>query len=199
MATNDLKFIDEKKIEDNVAKEYKTYFIVMIILTILVLGFLGFFIYDYVTDRNEKVPVANCNKPGGEFAVEPETNHATGCTLQVCKDRGGDSGDACVFSVSGLNDAIKTCNQNPDICNRFTYFPNSKSMSITSLNCDTSVKDPATMSFLRQVNITFADPGDNTPQDNSVRPITSSFNSFVNNVSTTIGSGVQSVQSNSVY
>lgn len=199
MTANNLEITEFNKIRDSVAKEYKTYFIIMIILTILVLGFLGFFIYDYVVNQNEKVPVDNCNKPGGEFAVEPETSYALNCTLQGCKDRGSDSGDACVFSVSGLNDAIKVCNQNIDICNRFTFFPNSKSMAITSLNCDTPVSDPATVSLLRQVGVTYTDPGDNTPQDNSVTTITSSFNSFVNNTSTIIGSGTQSVPSNSVY
>ena len=192
-------YLTEKKIRDEVAIEYKSYFGVMVFFTILIIGALAFFIYDYINHNKNHVPVENCNKPAGEFATEPETDYSQNCTLISCVDSSGRPNQPCIFNgVNNINQAIKICNQNIDKCHRFSYFSSTNSMSLVTLNCPNPVSSPNVISFVRQVGITYTDPQDNKKETTTglENPTTvTTVNSF-NPSSSTFSSGSQIVGSN---
>lgn len=191
-------YLTEKRLRDEIATEYKSYFGVMVFFTILILAALGFFIYDYLEDKNNHIPIANCNKPGGEFATEPETDYSQNCLLTTCVDSAGRPNQPCTFNgIENLNQAMKICNQNIDKCNRFTYFSNNNSMAIVTLDCTQPVKNTLTTSFVRQVGITYTEPGDSTPTVSGL-PTTNtstSVNTF-NPSSVSTSSGSQTLGTN---
>ena len=188
----------EKRIREKVATEYKSYFGVMVFFTILSLGALAFFIYDFIIHNRDHVPIENCNKPAGEFATEPETDYSQNCTLTSCVDNSGRTNQPCIFTgVSNINQAIKICNQNIDKCHRFSYFTSSKSMSLVTLNCSNPVSNPNIVSFVRQVGITYTNPESKSETESgSENTTTTTTNTSFNPTSSSVSSGSQSVGTN---
>ena len=100
------------------------------------------------------VPVENCNKPAGDFAVEPNTtsnNILTGC---------GENNDGdCIYpNISTLSEAIKKCNSSELInkCNRFSYKNNT--MKLVSLTGGT-INSKGDNLYVRQNGVTYQGTG----------------------------------------
>lgn len=93
-----------------------------------------------------------CNKPAGDFAIEPDSSSANvlfGCGL--------DQSSACIFpNIGSISDAIKKCNSLPNLCNRFIYKNNT--MTVVSLTGNT-IESQGNHMFVRQNGVTFQGSG----------------------------------------
>jgi uncharacterized membrane protein YgcG len=100
---------------------------------------------------SNNVSIEHCNKPAGDFAVEPgvtTNNILSGCPPDLT------GSDSCVIpDVSSLSDAIKICNSNKYInkCNRFIYENNT--MKLVPLNGSTYSSRSKNL-YVRQNGIT---------------------------------------------
>lgn len=98
-----------------------------VFLTLVILGFSAivfsiFILYLYsVTTR---VPASECPAVAASFGVIQNSNPRT---LNDC----GPSYPSCVLNnIASLNDAINRCDEDPDLCQAFTYNPTQLQMSI---------------------------------------------------------------------
>lgn len=113
---------------------------------ILVIYFTTFY-------NSDHVPYQKCNAPLGEFAVEPSTISSN--IKSVC---GANNNNQCVKQVNNVEEAIKYCNLYSEICDRFMYNEQSKTVSIIDLKGNLS-KSPLHNLYTRQVGITYDSPG----------------------------------------
>lgn len=105
---------------------------------------------------SEHVPPENCNKPAGDFAIEPDStssNIESGC--------GPNEDEPCVFTnINNPSEAIEKCNSLGNKCNRFVH--NNKTMAVVSLSGKTSQSKGKHM-YVRQNGVTYQ--GSGTPPD----------------------------------
>ena len=138
-------------------KKSKTSYFELFIALILI-GLTIFFILEgqeKLSKHTENVPLENCNKPAGDFAVEP--GHTSDIVSQNCID----GSSPCIFSVGSLSGAIEKCNQIPNLCNRFIY--ENGTMKIVPLSVETIVSSDNNL-FVRQNGITYQGTGSSNPQ-----------------------------------
>ena len=142
-------------------------FSVQLVMFFAIIGITIFFSFNTysILDRCENfVPPENCNQPIGEFAIEPNTvstNIISGC--------GTSQKDICNFTnVTSITEAIKICNENINICNRFNYSEKTQKMSIVSLQGDVSASNTGHL-FLRQNGVTYV--GSNPDIVKTVNPV----------------------------
>lgn len=97
---------------------------------ILVVTFAVTMVVLWTRDRKNYVNAKYCNKPLGEFGVE------SGYTSKDVITKCGTSGsDRCVFTnISNLSAAIKLCNDNIEICDRFSYDSSVNTLQFVKLN-----------------------------------------------------------------
>ncbi len=147
--------MDRMTIESGNSSQSKNLTIAVIILFLLLTGLYLGIIFGLV--KKDKVDYQECNKPQGEFAVEPGTTYNSfvyGCNTDY------DDTDVCRFTkVSNLTDAVNICNQNADKCNRFVYNPGNQILSFIPLNSSPSPDNVNENSYTRQVGITFKTKG----------------------------------------
>lgn len=100
---------------------------------------------------SNNVSIEHCNKPAGDFAVEPgvtTNNILSGCPPDLT------GSDSCVIPyISSLSDAIKICNSKKYInkCNRFIYENNTvKLVPLTG----STYSSPSKNLYVRQNGIT---------------------------------------------
>lgn len=129
---------------------------IMIGIVILIITSLALLLFSLGENKKECIGLNECNKPAGEFSVEPNTTVSS--TLNSCGLNGlGKGTEPCIIrGIENLSQAIDQCNNMPDICNKFIYPDSSGSgtMRVVPLN-GTIQKNNSTNSFIRQVGITF--------------------------------------------
>jgi len=107
---------------------------------------------------SNNVSIEHCNKPAGDFAVEPgvtTNNILTGCPLDL------NGSDSCVITgVPSLSDATRICNSKKYInkCNRFIYENNT--MKLVPLTGSTYASRTKNL-YVRQNGITTQSNGSN--------------------------------------
>lgn len=127
--------------------------ILLVIFIIVSFSLLGISISEYDKDC---IPHNQCNKPAGEFAVQPGTTVLE--TINNCGENGyGEGNEPCVLrNIKNLTQAIQECNNRSDICNKFVYpdTDGSEVMRIVSLNgkIDSNI---TSHTYIRQVGVTF--------------------------------------------
>ena len=108
--------------------------------------------YIYALEETKKSISIASNKPAGEFATEPNASVSSGvlneCTYSGLKNQ------PCIYRAQNLNEAIAQCNRLPQICNRFVYNSESKSMSIISLDSNNFIPSQNSSVHTRQVGVT---------------------------------------------
>ena len=106
--------------------ESKYFFIATIfILSILIIVLLVI----WIRERSGYIQASQCNKPLGEFALE---NGVT--TKSVLSKCGPDKKSLCSESnITSLTQAVQYCNDNIDICDRFSYDSLANIVQIVSL------------------------------------------------------------------
>ena len=129
-----------------------------IILGIIALGLIGTTIAFIITQTaligkcNEHVPPENCNKPAGDFAIEPNStssNVENGC--------GVNEDEPCVFpNINNPSEAIEKCNSLENKCNRFIL--DSGTMTVVSLTGKT-LKITGKNMYVRQNGVTYQGTG----------------------------------------
>lgn len=138
----------------------------------LVKGLLGFSIflglasigliiyYIYALEETKKSISIASNKPAGEFATEPNASVSSAGVLSECS-YGGLKNQPCIYNAQNLNEAIAQCNRLPQICNRFAYNSETKSMSIISLDNNNFTQSQNSTIHTRQVGVTYSGTGSN--------------------------------------
>jgi hypothetical protein len=125
-------------------------------IVILIITTLSLLVVSLEENKKECVSLNECNKPAGEFSIQPNTNVAE--TINECGLNGyGRGTEPCIIrGIQNVSQAIEQCNRLSDICNKFIYPDTSgnETMRIVSLN-GVIEKHNSTHSFIRQVGITF--------------------------------------------
>jgi hypothetical protein len=115
--------------------------------------------YIYALEETKKSISIASNKPAGEFATEPNASVSSGvlneCTYSGLKNQ------PCIYRAQNLNEAIAQCNRLPQICNRFVYNSESKSISIISLDSNNFIPSQNSSVHTRQVGVTYSGTGQN--------------------------------------
>ena len=128
-----------------------------IFLSLVAIGLIIYYIYA-LEETKKSISVAS-NKPAGEFATEPNASVSSG-VLNECS-YGGLKNQPCVYRAQNLNEAINQCNRLPQICNRFVYNSETKSMSIISLDSNNFIPSQNSSVHTRQVGVTYSGTGQN--------------------------------------
>lgn len=164
--------------------------IVSILLCLGVIGLTIWFSIELTNERNRNS--VNCNKPAGEFVVEPNTSVRAGvlneCTYNGLKNQ------PCKYQASNINDAINQCNRLSDVCNRFVFNSATGYMEMISLNpgFGNQIPNPNASIYTRQIGVTYSSDG-STNNANSGGFVSEnvSFNSAVPTI-TSLGQTTQS-------
>jgi len=131
---------------------------VVIIFSLLVIGFTLWFIFDGFSTINRCenfVSPEECNKPVGSFALETgvtSSSIVTGCNVD-------DVIGNCIYPASSLVEASNICNLFADKCNSFKY----DGENVTFLELSGKVNSENETIFVRQNGITFRDKPEETP------------------------------------
>ena len=116
---------------------------------------IGLLIADIVIRLNSKyyVKSENCNSPISDWAMEPGVNYTD---IKNQCDRLGVKNNSCIFNnVKNLTDAVVLCQENLNICERFTYNSSAQIMTIVTLTSN-GTKDNNYDSYTMQTGITFS-------------------------------------------
>lgn len=157
--------------------------VVSILLCLGVIGVTIWFSIELTNERNRNS--VNCNKPAGEFAVEPNSSVNSG-VLNECTYNGLQN-QPCRFQASNINEAITQCNRISDICNRFVFNSATGYMEIIGLNTGfgSFVNNPNASIYTRQIGVTYSSSGSvNNANSGGFVSENVSFNSAVPTITT---------------
>jgi len=125
------------------------------ILGFIFLIIIGLLITDIVIRLNSKYYFKSdkCNSPPSDWAAEPGVNYTE--VKKQC-DKLGIKNSSCVFNnVKNVTEAIVLCQQNINVCERFTYNSSTKTMKIVTLTSN-GLKDKNHDSYTMQTGVTFS-------------------------------------------
>lgn len=142
-----------------------------IFLSLVAIGLIIYYIYA-LEETKKSISVAS-NKPAGEFATEPNASVSSG-VLNEC-NYGGLQNQPCIYRAQNLNEAINQCNRLPQICNRFVYNSETRSMSIISLDGNNFIPSQNSSVHTRQVGVTYSGTGQNSNTNSGGFSGTASF------------------------
>jgi len=130
-----------------------------VVATLAILGFTVWLLIDsnnFLNKSENYYPPENCNLPAGTYAVQ------TGVTvrdiLKTCSGFEGApvTGD-CSFDVSNLKEAVEKCNQHTDVCERFIFDEDLKTINFVSLQDPLDSTDNDSISlYTKQNGVTYA-------------------------------------------
>jgi hypothetical protein len=126
-----------------------------ILFGVVAISLMIYYIVELENTKNS-ISIAS-NKPAGEFATEPSATVSSGI-LNECNYNGLQN-QPCVYRAQTLNEAINQCNRLPQICNRFVYNSETKSMSIIGINSNQFIPSQTSSIHTRQVGITYSSSG----------------------------------------
>jgi hypothetical protein len=116
-------------------------------------------VYFSIENKSNYVHHQSCNKPLGEFALEPGT--ASTSILKIC---GSSGNEVCSKKVNNLTEAVNYCNLNSKICDRFMYNSKTGTVSIVGLKTTLTENNDQDI-YTRQLGITYEGEGDNKKVD----------------------------------
>jgi len=181
------EIVVSKKVK--VSKTVLALSIVSILLCLGVIGLTIWFTIELTNERNRNSK--NCNKPAGEFAVEPRASVSFGvlneCTYNGLKNQ------PCKYQASNINEAIDQCNRLSDVCNKFVFNSATGYIEIIGLNTgfENFVTNQNSSIYTRQVGITYSSSGSaNNANSGGFVSENVSFNSAASTI-TTLGQTTQ--------
>ena len=146
---------ETKKPNETKKSSHFKLFVATIIINLIAIGIIVYYIVELESTK-KSITIAS-NKPAGEFAIEPSASVSSGilheCTYNGLKNQ------ACVYQAQNLNEAINQCNRLPQVCNRFVYNSETKSMSFIGINSNNFVQSQNSYIVTRQVGITYSGNG----------------------------------------